>query len=74
MNDNQPLADAKPCPFCKGAKLAIMKYAFMEWYILCIDCDAHGPNEIDAQTAVDAWNQRAEMGVTPGPPNNAVSG
>lgn len=54
--------DLKPCPFCGGEPMRLMRTYTMpsETYLVyCQDCNAEGqPCRTEAE-AVEAWNRRA---------------
>ena len=56
------MAELKPCPFCGGQNINIRKGKYA-WNIECYnaDCGAY-ITKVLKQTAIEAWNRRAEDG------------
>lgn len=52
----------RPCPFCGSVLAHALSTMYKSWYIECINCDARGGKHAAKQTAVDMWNQRANIG------------
>lgn len=54
----------KPCPFCEEAEfIAVQSKRLFNMdfhYVFCQVCCARGPLNIDKQSAIEAWNHRAE--------------
>lgn len=54
------MLEAKPCPFCKSTKLSFTfpsNRSFMR-SVICLNCNARGPEKITKTEAVNAWNNR----------------
>ncbi|MDX7992309.1 restriction alleviation protein, Lar family [Xenorhabdus sp. psl] len=50
----------KPCPFCNSDHTEMFAYAEDSWFFVqCTDCGATGPEDHDHNSAIQAWNQRA---------------
>ena len=51
----------KPCPFCKGLRLFFDEdELFCFFAVVCIDCDARGPEAETRAEAADKWDTRQE--------------
>ena len=46
----------KPCPFCGGR--SEIKEGFFTKYVMCLKCEAMGPNLASREEIVAAWNAR----------------
>jgi transcription elongation factor Elf1 len=53
------------CPFCEGSRVVVHAWDShgRHFAVVCRNsaemCEARGPRRYDAQSAVDAWNERA---------------
>ena len=59
--------ELKPCPFCggnaKNVKLRNIAVKIKEaYYVECAVCRVRTMVELDIDTAIEAWNRRAENG------------
>lgn len=54
-------AELKPCPFCGGTNLNLLKGKYMWWVECCnADCGATGGRKSLKKVAIVVWNWRAE--------------
>ena len=58
MSNNTEL---KPCPFCGGKNIEIVKGKYF-WRGTCCSCGATSPYSHYKKTAIEAWNRRATDG------------
>lgn len=56
--------NTKKCPFCacdeSGFK-TVMIGGHYEYRVICLNCDAHGPNYLSKDLATKSWNMRREV-------------
>ena len=58
--------ELKPCPFCGGLQIELI--SSINWdgepifYIHCDGCGCSGPTTLTIDSAIAAWNRRAEDG------------
>ena len=57
--------ELKPCPFCGNANLNVRKGKYMWWVECCnADCMATGGAKSLKKKAIEAWNRRADNGMS----------
>ena len=49
----------KPCPFC-GCEAKIVHYSPYRYYVQCVVCGAGTLSMLNEETAINAWNRRAD--------------
>lgn len=58
------MSELKPCPLCGGEEINIRAVSFangsVQMWIECASCPAHTERTNDLDTAIEAWNTRAE--------------
>jgi len=61
MKDKK-MTELKPCPFCGTKFVWIDRYGDY-FYVYCrrFACHIHGPERLRKDTAIAAWNRRAEQ-------------
>ena len=68
------MTNPKPCPFCGGDRISTeAAYAPSGNQIMCLDCDATGPNGRTEAEARELWNQRVPINPSTGEPYFKVS-
>lgn len=60
----QPVPELKSCPFCDYPSNAAIHHSGA-WRVICIACNAEGPNALVEHTAIKAWNTRATQSPEP---------
>ena len=48
----------EPCPFCRSKNLYISSLIGSH-YVMCLDCNCNGPEEVTCDKAIESWNRRS---------------
>lgn len=58
--------ESSVCPFCGGLNLHVAEHDLeLGWSVLCLDCQASGPQSHTAEEAYAKWHDRHEVDFNP---------